>query len=446
MNEFKEIRERLNIIDVARDMGIQLDRNGMCCCPFHSEQSQSMKFYGADRDNKFYCFGCGEKGDVIDLTAKMYNIPVREAAQKLNDDYGLGITFGGRNGSDYPKREYTKQPVQNRGFAKSQTSPKPKWEKWELLRQHEYLDRERKKLAVKYIYRKPDGSKIASWKRYEGNTLVKGLNGLKMPLYHVHSLGDKSKPVFVAEGEKDVETVERLGFTATTSPNGAGSKWLDEYSKEFIGADVIILADNDEAGMKHARECAESVARYAKSVKLVPSQALYKDLQSKGDISDICSVVGSEQTKKLLEFAVRSDRFTYTANNPEETAKEQHWLNSARIVAENYLRVLNTWEKEYKNAPAGTKRSFLYNEAVGSKDTVGYFVETLSSGSREDRHKLYVSFGDEFRQMALRLQFIRKQKLDTKLLFQSETVALSKIASGTDEVNHKSKPKRKLKL
>lgn len=437
MNEFQKIRESLNIIDVARDMGLQLDHNNMCCCPFHTERTQSMKFYGKDNgDNKFYCFGCGEKGDAIDLTAKMYNIPAREAAMKLNTDYGLGITFGGRDSSNYPKREYTRQPIRKQGFDKNQSTqstPKQSFEKWELLRQHEYLDKERKKLAVKYIYRKPDGSKVASWRRYEGNTLVKGLEGLKMPLYHVYNLADKSKPIFVVEGEKDVETVERLGFTATTSPNGAGSKWLEEYSKELTGANVIILADNDEVGLNHAKFSAESIAEYASSVKLVPSKALCESLQPKGDISDIASLVGSENTKKLLEYTVKSDKFLYSIKNPAEAAKEQLWLNSAGIVADNYLRVLNKWENEYKDAPDGTKRSYLYNEAIGNKDTVSFFVDTLSSGSESDKHDLYVRFKDEFKEMAQRLKIIRKQGLDTRLLPMQESLAIHKFADMTDE-------------
>lgn len=436
MNEFQKIRESLNIIDVAKDMGLQLDHSNMCCCPFHTERTQSMKFYGKDKgDNKFYCFGCGENGDVIDLTAKMYNIPVREAAMKLNDDYGLGITFGGRGNSGYPKREYTRQPVQKQGFDKSQGLQKKPFEQWELLRKHEYTDKERKKLAVKYIYRKPDGSKAASWRRYEGDTLVKGLEGLKMPLYHVYSLADKSKPIFVVEGEKDVETIERLGFTATTSPNGAGSKWLEEYSKELAGAEVIILANNDEVGMSHAKDSAESISKYASSVKLVPSKALCEQLQPKGDISDIAALVGSEQVKELLEYAVKSDKFIYSATNPAEAAKEQLWLNSAAIVAQNYLRVLNKWESEYKAAPEGTKRSYLYNEAIGNKDTVQYFVDTLSSGSESDKHDLYVKFTEEIKELARRLQFIRSQGLDTKLLTSRESLAIHKFANMADKTN-----------
>ena len=34
----------------------------MVCCPFHNDRTPSMKV-----DSRFYCFGCGASGDVIDF-------------------------------------------------------------------------------------------------------------------------------------------------------------------------------------------------------------------------------------------------------------------------------------------------------------------------------------------------------------------------------------------
>ncbi|MDE6678171.1 MAG: hypothetical protein K2K02_03930, partial [Ruminococcus sp.] len=174
-------------------------------------------------------------------------------------------------------------------------------EPWTQLRSHVYQDMNHKNLAIKTIYRKPDESKTAMWQRYESGTLIKGLNGLQMPLYHVYNITDNAKPVFVVEGEKDVETMEKLGYIATTSPNGAGSKWKSEYTPIFNDFDVVILADNDEAGLKYATNIAENLIQTARSVKLVPSQSLYTSLQPKGDISDIVDIIGLVKAKNLLK-------------------------------------------------------------------------------------------------------------------------------------------------
>ena len=40
-------------------------------------------------EDYFYCFGCGVTGDVIDFTARFYDLSPREAAEKLAQDFGL---------------------------------------------------------------------------------------------------------------------------------------------------------------------------------------------------------------------------------------------------------------------------------------------------------------------------------------------------------------------
>ena len=60
-------------------------RHGMVCCPFHSDSDPSMKL----NDTYYYCFGCGANGDAIDLTAKLFDLNPRQAAEKLASDFGL---------------------------------------------------------------------------------------------------------------------------------------------------------------------------------------------------------------------------------------------------------------------------------------------------------------------------------------------------------------------
>ena len=57
----------------------------MVCCPFHSDSDPSMKL----NDTYYYCFGCGANGDAIDLTAKLFDLNPRQAAEKLASDFGL---------------------------------------------------------------------------------------------------------------------------------------------------------------------------------------------------------------------------------------------------------------------------------------------------------------------------------------------------------------------
>lgn len=67
------------------------------------------------------------------------------------------------------------------------------------------------------------------------------------------------EPIFVVEGEKDVHSIEQLGETATCNPGGS-NKWRAEYADSLKGAaHVIVVADKDDAGRRHARRVADSL-------------------------------------------------------------------------------------------------------------------------------------------------------------------------------------------
>ena len=70
-------------------------------------------------------------------------------------------------------------------------------------------------------------------------------------------LADPAAPVFVVEGEKDVDNLAEVGILATCNHGGAG-KWPLETSQWLAGRDVVILPDNDESGRAHARDVAQS--------------------------------------------------------------------------------------------------------------------------------------------------------------------------------------------
>ena len=85
MIDFKAIKGLVTAREAAEHYGLTVNSRGMAVCPFHDDHNPSMKL-----DERFHCFGCGEDGDVIDFTAKFFNLTLREAAQKLIDDFGNG--------------------------------------------------------------------------------------------------------------------------------------------------------------------------------------------------------------------------------------------------------------------------------------------------------------------------------------------------------------------
>ena len=78
MNVFEAVKQSVTTRQAASFYGIRVGRNGMVCCPFHNDRTPSMKV-----DSRFYCFGCGASGDVIDFAALLHGLGKREASQQV---------------------------------------------------------------------------------------------------------------------------------------------------------------------------------------------------------------------------------------------------------------------------------------------------------------------------------------------------------------------------
>ncbi|MCD7802373.1 MAG: CHC2 zinc finger domain-containing protein [Clostridiales bacterium] len=84
MNVFEAVKQSVTTRQAAETYGIRVNRNGMCVCPFHDDRTPSMKV-----DRRFHCFGCQADGDVIDFTAKLFDMNSKGAAVKLAADFGI---------------------------------------------------------------------------------------------------------------------------------------------------------------------------------------------------------------------------------------------------------------------------------------------------------------------------------------------------------------------
>ena len=103
---FEVVKQSVTVREAAEMYGIAVGRGGMACCPFHDDRHPSMKV-----DTRFHCFGCGADGDVIDFTARLYNLAPREAAEKLAQDFGLAY-----DSQAPPRRRYIRQRSEGQKF------------------------------------------------------------------------------------------------------------------------------------------------------------------------------------------------------------------------------------------------------------------------------------------------------------------------------------------
>ena len=106
MNLFETVRTNVKAVDVVLMAGFQPNRSKMICCPFHNDKHPSMKV-----DRRYFCFGCGVKGDAVDFVANYYGLSLKEAAEKIISDFGLpynntGYAEGARKPIAAQRSEY----------------------------------------------------------------------------------------------------------------------------------------------------------------------------------------------------------------------------------------------------------------------------------------------------------------------------------------------------
>lgn len=136
---------------------------------------------------------------------------------------------------------------------------------------------------------------------------VKNLNGIRRVPYRLPDLleaADAGDTVFVVEGEKDVETLRLHGLTATTSAGGWGWRWPPDWAEYFRGFQrAIVIADNDEGGLKAAAVRAELIRPVVSDVRLIERMPGVGD---HGDVSDFLSTMGT--LEDLLRIVEESDQ------------------------------------------------------------------------------------------------------------------------------------------
>lgn len=85
MNLFEAVKAAVTPRMAAERYRLPVRQGNMICCPFHDDRTPSMKL----NEDYFYCFGCGAHGDVIALSAQLFDLPPAEATKKLAADFGI---------------------------------------------------------------------------------------------------------------------------------------------------------------------------------------------------------------------------------------------------------------------------------------------------------------------------------------------------------------------
>ena len=214
------------------------------------------------------------------------------------------------------------------------------------------------RIVALYQYHDEEGEPLFEVVRFEPKTFRqrKSLNewsvkGVRVVPYRLPELQEaiaQERPVFIVEGEKDVERLAALGATATCNAGGAG-KWKAEHAAFLDGADVIIVPDNDDAGEAHADKVARSLKGIAARTRIL---RLF-GVQRKGDVSDWLDAGNTiERLYALAEEAPDwrpASRLPLSWMGDEDKAPRRKWLIKG-LLGHNELSIIH--------APSGGGKSF----------------------------------------------------------------------------------------
>jgi putative DNA primase/helicase len=247
----------------------------LCPGPGHSQQDRSLAVKPADNDDGFV---------VMSFAGDDWRLAKDHVRQKLG--MPRFQSESGKNSNDFN----SSSPDIRRSHSRPQRT---------IAKVYDYTD-EAGCILFQAIRYEPKGF---AQRRPNGNGgFTYSLDGVRRVPYRLPELIEavaNGNPVFVVEGEKDVEALRGLNIPATCNPMGA-SKWRDEYSEHFKDAAVYIFPDNDDAGRAHAQEVFWSLDG-AKSVRIVE----VPNLPDRGDVSDWLKAGGTaEQLYKLAGIGI----------------------------------------------------------------------------------------------------------------------------------------------
>lgn len=277
---------------IALDLGLKF-KNNKCLCFLHSESNPSMAF--DSKKKKFKCFSCGQSYDIFNHYQEHYNQSFLEATKSIVRDFNLNIDII-INDTD---RKLKKAPTKHNNYTENILSY---CEKRNISKSTiDYVRVKENNNCVVFEYKNELGEHLANkyrkTKKSEGPKMwfEKGTN--VNTLFNMDKV-NVSEPLLITEGEFDCLSAIESGFKNTVSiPSGVNStnEWITSnwtFIEQF--EEIIIWFDNDEAGIKGAREVFNRLPNA--SVKIVRCEIA-------NDINELLHKYGKMAILKQIEKA-----------------------------------------------------------------------------------------------------------------------------------------------
>lgn len=242
------------------------DKGYMALCPYHGDTERSLH---VGPGNGYHCYGCGKSGTLRELYKYLGGV--------IPEYYERKLTSTHHNATGKP------QGV--------------------IVKIYYYRD-EQCKLLYRVLRYDPKSFRLQR-AVYEGGGFRKwvwNMRGVRRVLYNLPDiLRRKDDVIIIVEGEKDADTLTRLGFLSTTTPMGANA-WATEYVRHLRGRRVALIPDNDRAGKEYGANVSRNLGVACSRFGILSLPGL----KEKGDVTDWVEAGGTaEELQRLIDEVLK---------------------------------------------------------------------------------------------------------------------------------------------
>ena len=356
----KELKNNNNYLKrVIEYYGVEFKGN-QALCPFHNEKNESFSI----KDNRYKCFtsSCNANGDIIDFIKHKEGLTTLDATKRAYNILGLECNL------KPSKLDNLKEYI-------------------EKNHKHHYQNKDCK-FEDTYIYENEQNIPVLARIKFKdhttGNKQFSQANIVDAgEFYKLDFKGDKpnllynlpsvikaikeNKEVFIVEGEKDANTLNKLGFVATTTREVSSIN--NEILKPLFGGKIVVIGDNDETGIKHINNIRKLLKNNVMSFK-VP---IFNELEQLGNKADITDIVDFYYNKGLnrndIKDIIKNKVYrTLDENNIYELQQDLNGIYQTIVVKDKETGI----ENKFKNYI--TNFRILNCEILRNKDTLNQVI------------------------------------------------------------------------
>ncbi|WP_282804462.1 CHC2 zinc finger domain-containing protein [Clostridium tetani] len=280
---------------IENETGQRFNKHNLICCPFHTEKTPSFSIY-EDGKPKFKCFGCGENGDIIDFIKKYKDLDYIESVKYIKD-------------KGYPIKSIDMPNIDIISHVQWQLKNIRDMKSFKLIEMYNFKDHlgNIKYYKVKF---KTDNGKQCRYYSIINDKVQCKRNSEELP-YNLYKLvKSKSNIVYITEGEKDADTLCKMGFLALSLKNFKYDKF---HCRFFKNKNILIVPDNDDPGENYKSEVIRELKPFIKSYRVFPIEEYAKEPGQ--DITDLFNLnyLDKEEFKNILDEI--KPQYTYLTDN-----------------------------------------------------------------------------------------------------------------------------------